>query len=259
MYRDSFVDGRLCIGILLCLAAQLACIFKACERKTLGRLISMQSGYPPEHFWDEINHQIPLWHRLEIIAKRPSDGATLQESAKCYDDMEAFLHQHSADCFGPSSKSTGCRRHPGQSCPVSWQHDSDVPVSQRPIVASMGGPMCVPFTQHGLKRGFADPNTESYHIWSLQQRYDEFDIIQLENDCHFPKQQFANQMPHCKTVAIDSSVTDLGVPVQRRRLLATALNSSTLVWVGPDTDEAKTKKIDKKKTSLCRGLHMGWP
>ena len=79
---------------------------------------------------------------------------------------------------------------------------------------------------------------ESLLIWMEDTAVNDYDRVTMENNELFPLSIFENRFcAQSRVVAIVASSTQLGLPIVRRRLFATALSNRTLVWVGPNTNE----------------------
>ena len=65
-----------------------------------------------------------------------------------------------------------------------------------------------------------------------------YDKVTMENNKRFPLKVFENRFQgQARVVAFVASATQIGIPIVRQRLFATALSHRSLIWLGPDDNE----------------------
>ena len=119
---------------------------------------------------------------------------------------------------------------------MCWQPEGDVHPAQ--IKVSIAGTQCTPWSEMGLGLGMADPDTEPWHIWSSHMSQLGYDLTFLENSPRFPLAELGRKVePDAHLISVVTGPELFGWPLRRQRLFTTAIRRSTMLWIGPDTND----------------------
>ena len=168
-------------------------------------------------------------------------NVTQEQAKRDHENLDFYLESSRHKIFNPNRTSSTCVLHPGKECPISFQQPADVPSAQRPIMAVIGGPMCLPYTSFGKNvLGLAHPSTESLLVYTNDVAVGTYDLATLENSANMPVAIFQSKVEKhnvMKVVSCTFGPEDGGSGANRTRLMATALKNESILWVGPDTPD----------------------
>ena len=127
----------------------------------------------------------------------------------------------------------------------------------RPLIIVAGGLTCTDYSPQGQRKGCAG-ETERHHAVFIADRITSAeagleDLAFTEQAEHYPikeKQRKPLASTH-QVVFARGSPVNIGFPVRRTRCLGAAIARSTLVWVGPDTDDAVQDEFMSLMGSTC--------
>ena len=119
-------------------------------------------------------------------------------------------------------------------CQTSFK---DIGGPMSPIVSAFAGPMCTPWSAFGSNLGEAHPCMESYLVWQEDCAVNDYDKTTMENNEWFPLSFFENRFAgQARVVSIVASSNQIGFPIVRRRLFATALHACPRVMAACSSD-----------------------
>jgi hypothetical protein len=224
-----------------------------------------RTGCCPKHVWPGIEMKLPdatlrffddnrPYDKRRGIAKGKLTPEQRREHRDAYKAMDKHLAANRNSLFGFDKRSINCMApgHYGKNCKVASskfasESDSDSSGEEewrprrgagQPLTMLVAGSMCTPFTSFGACLGAADPAMEPWYVFINDAATTGYDVVHLENSSKMPIEMFREPMPrHYRMVSIILSQHLLGWPSVRERLFATALNTNTIVWVGPADDD----------------------
>ncbi|CAE7282990.1 unnamed protein product [Symbiodinium sp. CCMP2592] len=210
------------------------------QKEALDALVD-QSVESPEHVFKGLLETLPQSEQARIKSLRPEPRARKEQAEACHRAQLQYISASRKTLFAGSA--SNCIRHPGKCCPLYFPDPMGMDVQTPPLKVNFSGPMCSPFTSHGLQLGFADPSIESLNIWLAKMCESPMDLIFFENSDRFPWSLFVEAMSaetHWECHRCVFGAEELGLPVLRRRTYGVAINRKSLVWLGseqPDVTE----------------------
>lgn len=213
--------------------------WRATDVAHLCQRLIMIGPHAPAHVFPGVQHLLPLKSFDAVCALRPPGhpkkaAVQKEEAAQAYTQQARFLDRSRPHTW--DLKRDGCLLHPDTTCHVCWQATDDDRQSR--IKWAVAGTQCTPFTTFGKRLGLSDPDTEAYNIWSSHVTSLPYDIVVLENSSHFPISMFREQAePDAQVFAIIVGPELVGWPLRRTRLFAVSVRRSSMLWLGPETDE----------------------
>jgi len=207
--------------------------WRASEIDALCKRIILQATPRTEHVFASILDRLPSDIRARVDSLLPNASATRQEKEQAHEAIYEVLQKHKHQVFQRSMRSP-CLAHKGCVCPLAWQDPSGAPTRDRPLTMNVSGPVCLPWSQFGKSEGMGHESVPALHVWLAEMSVMKYDVVTMENSPRMPLHVFASEMsPSSEVVSLVFGPEDMGWPVMRRRLCASAIRRDSLVWVGP--------------------------
>ena len=123
---------------------------------------------------------------------RPDPTDSKDELEAAFKRIAEYLEQHADRIFG-RDKLVPCLAHRGKQCPAAW---ADIPMdgARRPLTVSCAGTVCLPWSQFSNHQGLAHMTTESWLVWSIEQRKLQLDAVFHEHSEMVPLEVFCVAM-----------------------------------------------------------------
>ena len=223
--------------------------YYACDISSTCRSVLLSRCDRPLHVFPELRTRLPpeAVQCLRMLAPPPK--ASPDNARAAYMEIGKHLHSNRLRIFRPDSTSP-CLAHPGQQCFVSPLMDKTFIESVQgasrfpPLLANIAGTSCTPWSPQGSRLGLAHEAMEPFYIWHSERSVRLEDVIGHENSPFFPTRIFVEQLSSThKVVTLICGPDALGYPLRRRRQLSIGLRKSSLVWVGPNSQEEITKQF----------------
>ena len=226
--------------------------YRACDFNSMALLAmtECEAEFMAHHNFMDILDRVKPSHLREIMSRVPSPmqnkdipASKKAEMEKQYEDMGAWLAEHRAEVFPCDAKAT-CKSC-SQQCFIrppglrEGHCGSKSSGELQPLQVACAGSTCVGWSSMGKRLGRADPAMLPYLVWREERLAVLEDIVFHENSGRFPYREMLENP--CKdeyeshTIVLGSN--ELGYPFMRRRALTVMSRRSTLVWVGPGTQE----------------------
>jgi hypothetical protein len=228
--------------------------YSACEINHMCRRLILQSRHPPLHLFSSVLNFVKPSDGEELFKRGPpkyeakgdtraEDARRLEEAMAAFQEQFDYFSSHSKTIFTGKRKAK-CLTH-GKECPIFWQTPSDasvVPKEDWPITWNWSGAICKPWSAMGGQKKLADPATQVWNVWVANAACSPNDMVTLENSNLMPARIFKDSLDEFapgKWLMVGLLVNCLrqGWPYNRHRSYRTAVNSETMVWLGPPVSE----------------------
>ena len=190
----------------------------------------------------DILDRLPTTAREYLDCSMPEETASKEEKAEKYAAMAGWLMENRAWLFHEHSESP-CLVH-DKACLVHHDHGvAALPAMETPLRMSSAGNCCQGWSSAGGKHMFAHSSEVPHAVWLAERRVAAEaqleDLFIEECTVLYPWQSKLRaplQESH-KVVRVVTGPERQGFPTSRPRSLTAGIALSSMLWVGPESDE----------------------
>lgn len=197
-------------------------------------LLSLNS----HNIFQDIMDFLPPQLREDVEALRPTAADTSKEAKKAkYMQQRELLQSRKHEIPTDCTTRAYCIAHDAM-CRTTFHPLAHM--DPPPLRTNFSGPECLPWTSMGSNLGYACETMEPYNAWLALVTAQRLSTVFIENSDKFPFEDFQASFSGegFFSFKVVFSLSDLGVPLFRRRAYGVAINLNDLVWVGPTSPSA---------------------
>jgi hypothetical protein len=131
-----------------------------------------------------------------------------------------------------------------KSCSAAFEDADDSNPQPRPLSLTFGGITCVDYCSVGKQKRLGGPHEKDHAIYmqslKVGHQNDLIDVSITEHSSRYPGSERQGEALDgcCRVISIKGSAVRIGFPNIRTRSFGAIFNLSTMVWLGPDSDES---------------------
>ena len=228
--------------------------YSASELSTSCRPSIMNSKHKPHRFFEHVSTFLPAEAAQDLVKFRPprykkkarsqeENARRIIEARTAYNKQKDYIEKNKEALF-PANPTGKCLIHNAQ-CKCFFGGLQNALLELQPLSWNLSGPMCVAFTQAGLRKGDADPTSESWNIHATRMAMSNHDLFTIENSALMPLSYLDEKIQDQRKWILVPLIVDTcknGWAARRRRSYRTCVNDSRLIWLGP-RDPASIQKL----------------
>ena len=240
--------------------------YSASELSTSCRPSIMNSKHKPHHLFEHVSTFLPAEAAQDLVKFRPprykkkarsqeENARRIIEARTAYNKQKDYIEKNKEALF-PANPTGKCLIHNAQ-CKCFFGGLQNALLEQQPLSWNLSGPMCVAFTQAGLRKGDADPTSESWNIHATRMAMSNHDLFTIENSALMPLSYLDEKIQDQRKWILVPLIVDTcknGWAARRRRSYRTCVNDSRLIWLGPRDPASIQKLFDKlfnREVNMC--------